>query len=118
MKQRCIAKTIWERRSASARIWSVGFRANAVAAPVFNALELKESRGLSNVVTANNHANQRAAIPPRTRSSVLLRRPGAGASLTGLNQRAHAIPGGQSARIFPPQACRGNNSPEPHRCTY
>src|SRR5207237_3617439 len=40
-KQRCISKTMWESRSASARIWSLGLRANAVTVSVFKAIKLE-----------------------------------------------------------------------------
>src|SRR5215472_14692131 len=39
-KQRCISRMMWESRSASARMWSVGVRANAVTGPVFKAIKL------------------------------------------------------------------------------
>src|SRR5205807_3631840 len=40
-KQRCISKTMWESRSASARIWSLEPRANAVTVSVFKAIKLE-----------------------------------------------------------------------------
>src|SRR5207245_11702210 len=40
-KQRCISKTKWESRSASARTWSVGLRANSVTVSVLKAIKLK-----------------------------------------------------------------------------
>src|SRR5919106_3225340 len=61
-------------------------------------------------------SNQGAAIPPSYRSLLMLPGPGAAARWIGLNQKAHATPGGQLAQIFRSQNSRERNAPGHHRC--
>src|SRR5207249_11474719 len=94
--QRCISKTKWESRSASALTWSGGLRANSVTVSVLKAIKLKmracpvkplQRSELANPRFEHRQFHQPSATGPRQAATM---------HLIGLNRKARAIPGDQS----------------------
>src|SRR6266513_4182117 len=131
-KQRCISKTMWESRSASARIWSLGVRANPVTVSVFKAIKLETRAkpvkpaerlwsGRSRDCGTHSKVNGSPLTHPRSEHQPFhprtpIGRPRAATTqLIDSNQKGRGIPGGLLEKIFHLRVCRECNAPDHSR---